>query len=302
MTRMTDGPAAMTDAPIAVTGASGGVGGRVARQLAAAGVPQRLVVRDPARAPELPGAGTVRATYDDPASMRTALAGTRSLFLVSAHEHSDRMGLHAGVVDAALAAGVTRIVYTSFLAATPDATFTFARDHYHTERHIRDRGVAYTFLRDSLYLDVLPDFAGQDGVIRGPAGDGRFAPVSRDDIADVAVAVLLSGDGGHDGRTYDLTGPAAVTMAEVAGELSRAAGRPVGYHAETLAEAYGSRAGYGAPEWEVAGWVTSYAAIATGELDVVSDAVATVAGHPPASLPGWLAAHPDSLARLRAHG
>ena len=291
----------MTDGPIAVTGASGGVGGRVARRLAGAGVPQRLVVRDPARAPELPAAGAGRASYDDPASMRTALAGTRTLFLVSAHEHSDRVGLHAGVVDAALAAGVTRIVYTSFLAAAPDATFTFARDHYHTERHIRDLGVTYTFLRDSLYLDVLPDFAGPDGVIRGPAGDGRFAPVARDDIADVAAAVLLSGDG-HHGRTYDLTGQAAVSMAEVADELSRAAGRPVRYHAETLAEAYRSRAGYGAPEWEVAGWVTSYAAVATGELDVVSDAVATVAGHPPAGLPEWLAANPDSLARLRGTG
>jgi NAD(P)H dehydrogenase (quinone) len=288
----------MTDQPIAVTGATGGIGGRVARRLASAGVPQLLVVRDPDRAPVLPGAQTATASYDNPAAMRVALSGAATLFLVSAHEHPDRVGLHATVIDAAAEAGVGRIVYTSFLAAAPDATFTFARDHFHTEQHIRDRGLAHTFLRDSLYADVLPYFAGRDGVIRGPAGDGRFAPVARDDVADVAVAVLLN-PADHDGRTYDLTGPAALTMAEVAGALSRAAGRPVHYHAETLAAAYESRAHYGAPPWAVTGWVTSYAAIAAGELDMVSDAVATVTGHTPASLPMWLAGNPDSLTHLR---
>src|SRR5690606_33091327 len=139
--------------------------------------------------------------------------GIATLFLVSAHEDPDRVGLHTRTVDAAVAAGVTRIVYNSFLNAGPESTFTFARDHWHTEQHIRGTGVAFTFLRDSLYQDVLPYFA-SDGVIRGPAGDGRFAPVARDDIADVAAAVLL-GDG-HDGQTYDLTGPASMTMADVA--------------------------------------------------------------------------------------
>lgn len=264
--------------PIAVTGATGGVGGRVARRLAAAGVAQRLLVRDPARAPDLPGAEVTRASYHEPETVRAALPGVRTLFLVSASEDPDRVGLQTAAVDAALAAGVTRIVYLSFLEAGPESTFTFARDHWHTEQHIRSTGVAFTFLRDSLYQDVLPYFAA-DGVIRGPAGEGRFAPVARDDIADVAAAVLL-GDG-HDGQTYDLTGPASMTMADVAAELTRASGRPVRYHAETLPEAYASRAHFGAPEWEVAGWVTSYAAIATGELDRVTDHVEQVAGHPP---------------------
>lgn len=287
----------MRDELIAVTGATGGLGGRVARRLAHAGARQRLVVRDPSRAPELPGSETAQAAYDDPAAVRAALAGVDTLFLVSAHEHPDRVGLHGGVVDAAVAAGVGRVVYASFLRASPSATFTFARDHYHTEAHIRGSGLAHAFLRSSLYVDVLPYFASRDGVIRGPAGDGRFAPVARDDIADVAVAVL--GDREHDGATYDLTGPETLSMATVADELTRATGRQVSYHAETLEEAYESRAHYGAPQWAVTGWVTSYAAIATGELDVVSDAVATVAGHRPASLPEWLAANPDSLTRLR---
>ena len=121
-------------------------------------------------------------------------------------------------------------------------------------------------LRNSLYLDILPYFPGSDGVLRGPAGTGRFAGVARDDIADAAAAVLIGA--GHDNVTYDLTGPETITMDEVAAELTRATGRLISYDAETLDQAYASRAGFGAPDWEVAGWVTSYAAIAVGELDV----------------------------------
>jgi NAD(P)H dehydrogenase (quinone) len=283
-------------ATLAITGATGGLGGRVARRLADRGVAQRLVVRDPTRAPELPGAEVARAAYDDGEAVRRVLDGVDTLLLVSASEAVDRVRLHTGAVDAAVAAGVRRIVYVSFLACSPDATFTFARDHWHTEEHVRGSGVRHTILRDSLYLDVFPLFAGGDGVIRGPAGDGRVAAVARDDIADVAVAVLL-GDG-HDGRTYDLTGPEAFTLQQAAEELSRASGRTVTYHAETLDEAYASRAGYGAPHWEVTGWVTTYAAIAAGELDRVSDTVATVAGHPPMDLAEFLRRNPDSYRHL----
>ncbi|MPZ27014.1 MAG: NAD(P)H-binding protein [Micromonosporaceae bacterium] len=290
----------MADELIAVTGAGGGVGGRLARRLAAAGagVTQRLLTRDPGRAPSLHNATATRADFRNPRSVEQALTGVQSLFLVSATEDADRVQLHTNAVDAARAAGVARIVYLSFLAAAPDATFTFARDHWHTEQYIQAAGIAYTFLRDSLYQDVLPFFADSAGVIRGPAGDGRFAPVTRDDVADVAAAVLR-GAGEHDGARYDVTGPAAITMAEVSAELTRASGRPVRYHAETLPEAYASRARFGAPEWAVAGWVTSYAAIATGELDVVSGTVAELAGHPPISFAEFLAANPGPLARLR---
>jgi uncharacterized protein YbjT (DUF2867 family) len=168
------------DALIAVTAATGGLGGRVARRLAAAGAAQRLVVRDPDRAPALPGANVAQARYDDPGTVRAALGGVDTLLFVSATEHPDRVGLHRGAIDAAIQAGVRRIVYTSFLAAAADATFTFARDHWHTEQHIRATGVPFTFLRDSLYQDVLPYFVGGDGAIRGPAGEGRFAPVAPD--------------------------------------------------------------------------------------------------------------------------
>lgn len=266
-------------------------------------MPVRLLGRDPSRLPELPGAvAAPPAPYGDGEAMRRALAGAHTLFLVSAHESPDRVREHTTAVDAAVAVGVERIVYVSFLGAAPDATFTFARDHWHTEAHIRAADVRYTFLRDSLYLAGIPAMTGADGVLRGPGGDGRVAAVAHDDIADVAITVLLadteSADTRYDGITYDLTGPEAFTLAEAAEELGRVTGRTITYVAETREEAYASRAQYGAQDWEVAGWVTSYEAIATGEMATVSDAVPDLTGHPATSLATFLREHPDSYRHL----
>jgi uncharacterized protein YbjT (DUF2867 family) len=287
-----------TDGPIAVTGATGGLGGRVARRLAGRGVTQRLVVRDAARAPRLDRAEVVVATYGDAEAMRRALDGVATLLLVSASEDRERVRLHTTAVDAAVAAGVERVVYTSFYGAAPDCTFTFGRDHWHTEEALKASGLRSTFLRDNLYIDFLPLLAGSDGVIRGPAGDGRVAAVARDDIADAAVAVLLGDLTRHDGQAYDMTGPEALTLAEIAGELSRFAGRPVSYQEETIEEAYASRAAYGAPGWEVDGWVSTYTAIANGDLERVSGDLEALAGHPPMRLADFLAANPDSYRHL----
>jgi uncharacterized protein YbjT (DUF2867 family) len=269
---------------IAVTGATGNIGGRVASLLADRGVPQRLVVRDPGRAPRLPGAEVAVASYDEPDAMRTAFAEVDTLLLVSAAEHPDRVRQHLAAVDAAAAAGVRRVVYTSFLGAAPDATFTLARHHWATERRLRASGATFTFLRDSMYLDFLPFMAGEAGVITGPAGDGMVALVARADVSDVAAAVLLDSSGVHDGQTYDVTGSTLRTMAEWAAELSTAGGREVRYQDETLEQAWASRAVYGAPDWEVEGWITSYLAIAAGELAVATDVVERIAGHPPREL------------------
>jgi uncharacterized protein YbjT (DUF2867 family) len=169
-------------------------------------------------------------------------------------------------------------VYVSFFGAAPDATFTLARDHFHTEQHIRASGLAYTFLRDNFYAEFVPDLVGENGVIRGPAGRGRAAFVGQDDIADAAAAVL-SGPDDHAGRVYDLTGPEALTLDEAAAILSARLGRTVTYRPETVEEAYASRASYGAPPWQLDAWVSTYTAIASGELDGVSDAVLRLTGH-----------------------
>jgi NAD(P)H dehydrogenase (quinone) len=282
---------------IAVTGATGALGGRVAAGLAELGLSQRLVVRDASRAPTLPGAEVVGgASYADGEAMRRAFEGADAVFLVSAAEDRHRVDLHRGAVDAAVAAGVERIVYTSFFAAAPDTVFTFGRDHFHTEEHIKASSLRWTFLRDNIYLDLVHFFAGEDGVIRGPAGDGRAAVVARDDIAASAVAVL-SGDR-HDGASYEMTGPESLTLHEAAEQVSQAAGRPVTYVPETLEEARASRAPSGAPDWEIEGWVTSYASIAAGELERISPDVERLTGRKPISLAQFLRDNPDSYRHL----
>ncbi len=182
----------MTSLPdLAVTGSTGGLGGMVARQLADAGTAQRLLVRDAGRAPELEDAVPLVFSYADTALAGQALEGVKVLFMVSAAEAEDRLEQHYSFIDAAAAAGVQHVVYTSFYGAAPDATFTLARDHYATEARIRASGMDFTFLRDNFYLDFLPLLAGEDGVIRGPAGDWRGlgslprgrCPVSRDSPA-----------------------------------------------------------------------------------------------------------------------
>lgn len=273
----------MTSAPIAITGATGRLGGRIARRLAAAGVPQRLLVREPARAPQLPGADAVRAPYGDGDAVRAALEGVHTVLMVSASETSDRVDQHRSFVDAAAGAGVGHLVYVSFYGAAPEATFTLARDHWATEEHVRGTGLAHTFLRDDVYADFAVHLTGDDGVIRGPAGDGRVAMVAQDDIADVA-AVVLRDPGAHAGATYDLTGPEELTLAEVAEVLTAATGRAVSYHPETVEEAYASRASSGAPGWQVDAWVSTYTAIAAGEMAGVSSAVPDLTGHPARTL------------------
>jgi len=277
---------------IAITGATGNIGGAVARALAADGTPFRMVVRDAARAPELPGADVAVATYADAEAARAAFAGIDVLFLVSGAEARDRLDQHRTVIRAAADAGVRHVVYTSFQGAAADATFTLGRDHFWTEQAIRDTSMAHTFLRDSFYLDFVEDLVGEDGVIRGPAGEGAMAAVARADVARVATAVLRE-PSRHLDRTYDLTGPAAITLEQAASVVSEVRGRPVSYHRESLEEAYASRQRWQPEPWQADAWVSTYTAIADGSLRKVSGDVERVTGRPPMTLRQVLEARGD---------
>jgi NAD(P)H dehydrogenase (quinone) len=315
---------------LAVTGATGELGGRVVARLAKLGIAQRLIVRDPSRAPQLPGAEVARvSSYGDAAGMGRALTGVETLFLIPASDlfgvtHKaamqklppptyDRFQQQATAADTAAAVGVRHIIYLSFLNAAPDATFILAHDHFRTEEHIRALGVPFTFLRMSLYADHVPVMVSADGVIRSPAGLGRAAWVARDDIADVAVTVMTQS--GHEGRTYDVTGPEAITMAETAERLSFATGRKITYQAQTPHEARTTRTtsgmdkfeaerraatGSGLNDYDVEMFVTHFMQIATGELSTVSDTVPRLTGHKAESLSEYLEKHPESYQHLIA--
>ena len=290
---------------IGITGVTGTLGGRVAARLAAAGQDLRLVVRDAARAPHLPGAEVVAnpGGYADGEGFRDALRGVDTLYLVSAAEAEDRLQQHLGAVEAAASAGVQRIVYTSFVGARPDATFTLVRHHYATEQAIADTGVRHTFLRHNMYADFVPFFATVEqgrAVIAAPAGDGRVGFVSRDDLADVGAAVLLLEDDDLDGQALDVTGPEALTLAEAAQVLTEITGVPAEYRNQSVEEAWATRRPSGHPDWEIEGWVTSYLAIAKGELSLVTDVVPAVTGHPALTVAEHLRRHPEDWANLRS--
>ena len=165
-----------------------------------------------------------------------------------------------------------RIVYLSFLNAAPDATFTLARDHWATEQHIRAAGVPFTFARMSLYLDFIPRMAGSDGVIAGPAGEGRVAVVARDDVADV-VAALLASDG-HDGRAYDVTGPRGADPRRDRGDARGGVRQADQLPGRDARRGAGLARGLRRPDWQLEAWITTYTAIAAGDVAAVSDTVA----------------------------
>ncbi|MGF0316057.1 SDR family oxidoreductase [Nocardia fluminea] len=275
---------------IAISGASGHIGGRVARLLAPSGARLRLLGRHVEHIAPIDGATTATIDFGDPATVAAALDGVGTFFFVSATESADRAAQQTAVVNAAKDAGVQRIVYLSFVGAAPDATFTFGRDHWYTEQAIRASGLAFTFLRDNQYQDIIPHFADADGVIEGPAGDGEVAAVTRADVADCAAAVLDSD--AHNGKTFDLTGPRAFTLRTATADMTEVLGRPFRYVEQTVEQAYASRAKYNAPTWEVDGWVSTYTSIAQGDLAQVTDAVPHLTGHPATDFREFLATLP----------
>ena len=261
---------------IAITGASGNIGGMVARHLNTRGLPLILPLRNPTKAPALPNCEARRFAYDDLELAKQALNGVEVLFMVSAAESPTREQEHLTLVQAASEAGVKHIVYLSFAQAALDSTFTLARTHAVTENAIRQTNMRYTFLRDNFYSEMMATIANADGIIAGPADDGRVACVSQRDVAQAAanvIADIACGNHRHDNQTYTLTGSQSLNFAEIAAVLTKITGKPHRYHNETAEEAFASRkAAYpDTPDWQIEAWVSTYTAIAKGELAAVSD-------------------------------
>ncbi|QDV62403.1 Quinone oxidoreductase 2 [Crateriforma conspicua] len=262
---------------VAITGTTGELGREVAERVAQSGLPMRLLVRDSDRAPQMPNTDVREASYEDVDAFATAVSGADTVFLVSLPESEQRRALHRSAIDACRQAGVNRIVYTSFTHPSPDAVFTLARDHYDTEQALESSGIPFTALRNNLYIEMIPTLV-TAGVIRGPAGDGQFAPVARTDVAAVAARVIV--DGFENNQRLEVSGPERIDLHHAAALMSEITGQPVGYINETMDEAFQSRAHLNATRFEIEAWISSYTSIAAGEMSNISDTVAKLTGRP----------------------
>lgn len=215
---------------IAITGATGQLGRLVVESLKTR-VPAGEIlalVRDPAKAAEL-GVAVRAADYARPETLGPALQGVDTLLLISGNEIGQRLPQHRAVIEAAKAAGVKRVAYTSILRA--DASpLILADEHKATEALLKASGLAYTMLRNGWYNE---NYAGAvhgavaSGVLAGAAGDGKISAAARADYAE-AAAVVLATDG-HENKIYELAGDTAFTMDDLAAEISARAGKAVAY-------------------------------------------------------------------------
>ncbi|WP_239122402.1 NmrA family NAD(P)-binding protein [Phytomonospora endophytica] len=273
-----------------VTGASGRLGGAVARLLLERVPDERIVLgaRDP-RAVARFGVEARAADYDDAAGLTTAFAGVRTLYLVSTNgPHSGRLAQHTAAVRAAVGAGVGRIVYTGILSSAPEIIGRLAWD---TERVIADSGVPYTIMRHALYAQNftvgLPK-ALADGEYVTATGTGRVAAADRGDLARAAVEVLLGE--GHEGAAYELTGPRAWSLGELAGEASRRSGIPLPHKAVTAEELTAALVGAGVPASGAEVVAGIQKAVAEGAFARVSPDLERLLGGPATSMEESVAA------------
>jgi NAD(P)H dehydrogenase (quinone) len=274
---------------ILVTGATGKIGSCIARCLERFGKELRLLARDPSKLSDFPNAQKVKGDYADVQSLDRGFIGVSSAFIVSSYaEPGERARLHRNAFQAAQRAGVGHLIYLSTLGASPNSRFPMSRDHYESERFLKATGVPHTILQDSFYSELAVQMFNEDGVMKGPGGDGKVSWVGREEIAE-AAAKLLAGDEPLLG-TFPLTGPSALSLSDTAALLSTLKHRTLRYEDELVDAAKDWRSKLGVPAWEVETWVGSYEAIAAGEFETVDPALAAILGRPVSDLKTYLSA------------
>lgn len=214
-----------------ITGATGQLGQLVVEQLKKRTNADDVValVRNTDKAASL-GIEARVFDYAKPDLLEDALKGIDHLLLISGNEFGQRVAQHINVINAAKAAGVKRIVYTSVLHADK-SSLSLAPDHFETEQALKSSGIPYTILRNAWYTENYTGFikgAIASGALVGGAGEGKISSAARADYAEAAAVVLTTQ--GHEGKTYELAGDNAYTLAELAAEISRQAGKDIPYN------------------------------------------------------------------------
>lgn len=270
---------------ILVTGATGNNGVEIVKRLAAQNVQVRAMVRhrERARAIAVPNVEVVQGDFDRPETLLAVLAGVERAFLLT--NSSERaQAQQIALIDAAQQSGVKQIVKLSQFAADANSPVRFLRYHAAVEAALRSSGIAYTFLRPNLFMQGLLNFRSTiatQSTFYAAAGDAKVSVVDVRDIADVAVAALTAS--GHEGKSYDLTGPQALTHAEIAEYLSTAIGRRIAFvdiPPEVMRE---SLLGIGFPVWQADGLLEDYAHYRRGEATAIASGVRDAIGKNPRS-------------------
>lgn len=275
---------------ILVTGATGSNGSELIRQLAPRGVRIRAMAR---KAPTTPNAlphnvEFVSADFNDEGSLKKALDGVERAFLATNSTHRVE-SQQLCFVQAAAASGVRHVVYLSQLHARPDSPVRFLRYHAVVEAALAYSGMAYTNLRPNLFMQGLLAFAPSirsQGRFYAPAGDARVSVVDVRDIAAVAATTLTQP--GHGGKTYNITGPEALTHRQLANQISDVVGKPVEYVDVSEVAMRGTLLSYGMPAWQADGLIEDYEHYRRGEAAAVSQDVERVTGTPPRSFGAFL--------------
>lgn len=274
-------------AKIVISGAGGQLGQLVAQELKARGAVANVTLasRDPAKIADL-GFKTVRADFDDAASLAAAYAGADVVLFLSGDAPNEiRTPQHYRAIDAAKAAGVKRIVYTSFTNASYDSLFDFATSHADTEAYLKKSGVAYTVLRNNQYIENLNSgiaHAKEAGTLYQPGATGKVAYLRRADVAAALAGAILGS--GHENKIYEITGPKAYDLFEVAKILSDVTGKTI-TAVDALPADYGKMlSGFGLPDFLVTALLGIHAAGAAGEMEPVSKDAEVLAGRKIVSL------------------
>ncbi len=278
---------------IVVTGATGTAGSEAVRALLRRGAPVRAFVRDPDRARGLFGDAVEVACGDmaDARSVRAALEGAEALVL-SCADDPRRVGWETGAIDAAAAAGVRRIVRLSTIGAAPGAHVAFWDWHGQVDEHLRRARIAAVILRSGPYMSNLmagAEMVAREGLLLAPAGEARIAMIDPRDVGEAAAAAATTD--AYDGTTHLLTGPEAVTHAQVAAELSAATGREVRYVNVSDADARRAMVEMGLPAPAAEQIVRVYAMLRGGAAEQTTAAVESLTGRRPRDVAAWARDH-----------
>lgn len=278
---------------ILVTGATGTTGSEVVRAFTARAGRVRAFVRDAEKAQRKLGPGVELAIGDfaDLGSVRAALEGTNTLFL-SCADDPRRVSWETAAIDAAVAAGVRRVVKLSTAAAAPGSPVAFWDWHGQVEQHLRSSGADWTILRPAYYMSNLLAGAPQvaaEGRLYAPAGTARIAMIDPRDVGASAAAVLSSA--GHEGQTYLLTGPAAITYTQVAAELSEVMGSRVEFIDIPDDAAQQAMIHDGLPGFVAEQIIKTFAQLRQGVGAQVTPTVQTLTGSAPRDFASFARAH-----------